>query len=104
MRTLNRLCPGADDGIRTRDPHLGKVVLYQLSHVRACSSILGARSETFNRSHRAPSREIQSVPVEPNPPSPRPVRGRSSAHIGETAGIATITNCAIRSPVWISTA
>jgi hypothetical protein len=28
---------GADDGIRTRDPHLGKVVLYQLSHVRAGS-------------------------------------------------------------------
>ena len=28
-----RFC-GADDGIRTRDPHLGKVVLYQLSHVR----------------------------------------------------------------------
>ena len=26
--------PGADDGIRTRDPHLGKVMLYQLSHVR----------------------------------------------------------------------
>src|SRR5688500_14403021 len=25
---------GADDGIRTRDHHLGKVVLYQLSHVR----------------------------------------------------------------------
>ena len=25
---------GADDGIRTRDPNLGKVVLYQLSHVR----------------------------------------------------------------------
>src|SRR4051795_8877381 len=24
----------ADDGIRTRDPHLGKVTLYQLSHVR----------------------------------------------------------------------
>src|SRR5947207_15757373 len=28
--------PGADDGIRTRDPHLGNVVLYQLSHVRVC--------------------------------------------------------------------
>ena len=27
----------ADDGIRTRDPHLGKVMLYQLSHVRAAS-------------------------------------------------------------------
>jgi hypothetical protein len=30
-----RVSSGADDGIRTRDPHLGKVVLYQLSHVRA---------------------------------------------------------------------
>ena len=28
----------ADDGIRTRDPHLGKVMLYQLSHVRMLSS------------------------------------------------------------------
>ena len=26
---------GADDGTRTRDPHLGKVMLYQLSHIRA---------------------------------------------------------------------
>ena len=25
---------GADNGTRTRDPHLGKVMLYQLSHVR----------------------------------------------------------------------
>ena len=24
----------ADDEIRTRDPHLGKVMLYQLSHIR----------------------------------------------------------------------
>src|SRR5918996_5809099 len=29
----------ADDGIRTRDPHLGKVVLYQLSHVRVAPSL-----------------------------------------------------------------
>jgi branched-chain amino acid aminotransferase len=32
----------ADDGIRTRDPHLGKVMLYQLSHVRvpaACDAV-----------------------------------------------------------------
>ena len=28
---------GADNGVRTRDPHLGKVVLYQLSHVRVAS-------------------------------------------------------------------
>ena len=30
----------ADDGIRTRDPHLGKVMLYQLSHVRAPGTLL----------------------------------------------------------------
>jgi hypothetical protein len=30
---------GADDGIRTRDPNLGKVVLYQLSHVRAADTL-----------------------------------------------------------------
>jgi hypothetical protein len=26
--------PRADDGIRTRDPHLGKVMRYQLRYVR----------------------------------------------------------------------
>ena len=34
----------ADDGIRTRDPHLGKVMLYQLSHVRVISVRLPAFS------------------------------------------------------------
>ena len=29
---------GAEDGTRTRDPHLGKVMLYQLSHFRPISS------------------------------------------------------------------
>ena len=45
---------GADDGVRTRDPDLGKVVLYQLSHVRVarkynkgCQSILQAPILTF---------------------------------------------------------
>src|SRR5437773_8760187 len=28
---------GAEDGTRTRDPHLGKVMLYQLSHFRVSS-------------------------------------------------------------------
>jgi hypothetical protein len=31
---VTREAVGADDGTRTRDPHLGKVMLYQLSHVR----------------------------------------------------------------------
>src|SRR4029453_5060189 len=30
----------ADDGTRTRDPHLGKVMLYQLSHVRVGDTTL----------------------------------------------------------------
>ena len=34
VRDVPRHHSGADDGIRTRDPNLGKVVLYQLSHVR----------------------------------------------------------------------
>ena len=33
----------ADDEIRTRDPHLGKVMLYQLSHVRMLR-LTGARN------------------------------------------------------------
>jgi hypothetical protein len=32
--TMGSRSSRADDGIRTRDPHLGKVMLYQLSHVR----------------------------------------------------------------------
>ena len=39
-RSFNRpeSCNGADNGARTRDPNLGKVVLYQLSHVRICKT------------------------------------------------------------------
>ena len=42
VKKSNRLekSNGADDGVRTRDPNLGKVVLYQLSHVRAQESII----------------------------------------------------------------
>ncbi len=48
---------GADNGVRTRDPHLGKVVLYQLSHVRVAKSYIsscdntaqGKISKTLNR-------------------------------------------------------
>lgn len=29
---------GADNGIRTRDPRLGKPMLYQLSYVRICGA------------------------------------------------------------------
>ena len=32
---------GAEDGTRTRDPHLGKVMLYQLSHFRSICATTG---------------------------------------------------------------
>ncbi len=36
LRPRTRGRDGADDRIRTGDPHLGKVMLYQLSYVRRC--------------------------------------------------------------------
>src|SRR5205823_11864207 len=35
----------AEDGTRTRDPNLGKVVLYQLSHFRVCRSRIAMQVE-----------------------------------------------------------
>ena len=37
-RRSRAIALGADNGARTRDPNLGKVVLYQLSHVRICKT------------------------------------------------------------------
>ena len=37
-RSSRAVALGADNGARTRDPNLGKVVLYQLSHVRICKT------------------------------------------------------------------
>src|SRR5699024_12215791 len=36
----------ADDGTRTRDPHLGQVMLYQLSHIRISSARYPSRRDT----------------------------------------------------------
>ena len=41
----------ADDGIRTRDPHLGKVMLYQLSHVRVPSPRRGEAAQAGRGRH-----------------------------------------------------
>ena len=47
----------ADDEIRTRDPNLGKVVLYQLSHIRV---VLFRELEYSNRKIRLKQTEISS--------------------------------------------
>src|SRR6266699_5459650 len=66
---------GAEDGTRTRDPHLGKVMLYQLSHFRIAS---GGISERANYSFGPPpfrKRRIDAV----NPCTKlRPATGPSS--------------------------
>src|SRR6266511_2899233 len=57
---------GADDGIRTRDPHLGKVVLYQLSHVRVFRG--GPSDEPESRgspAHLQPNAWADGPPPEP---------------------------------------
>src|SRR5581483_10814138 len=88
----------ADDGIRTRDPNLGKVVLYQLSHVRVVRETYqspagpGYVGETYWR------------PVEPNPPWPRVVCPRSSTSSQSMAATSWITSWAMRSPTATSNA
>src|SRR5256885_16863810 len=56
----------ADDGIRTRDPHLGKVMRYQLRYVRTSPRQLGATEENSSRvrcpvPNRIPARRAYEV-------------------------------------------
>ena len=50
---------GADNGARTRDPNLGKVVLYQLSHVRLrvpnIRDAAGGRKDYFEKVFHRPN-------------------------------------------------
>ena len=46
--TNARISPRADDGIRTRDPHLGKVMRYQLRYIREAPDNLSPVAETDN--------------------------------------------------------
>ena len=66
----------AGDGIRTRDPQLGKLMLYQLSYTRATAQPY--RRESLFTSHLSPGRMGGSVGE-----TPRTVKG--SAFIRDTA-------------------
>ena len=50
---------GAENGTRTRDPDLGKVVLYQLSYFRVLALWLWAQMDSNHRSRR---QQIYSLP------------------------------------------
>ncbi len=52
--------PGADDETRTRDPHLGKVMRYQLRYIRIARSRLVCRGARRNFIVHRPSFQIRS--------------------------------------------
>ena len=84
---------GADNGARTRDPHLGKVVLYQLSHVRKYGGENRIRTggEGFAGPCLTtwPSRHYQK----------KPARKRASNELERTTGLEPATTLAR----WCST-
>src|SRR5437879_783743 len=85
---------GADDGIRTRDPHLGKVVLYQLSHVRVTTDFITGRRPVripwtrtprrpaCSRAARPPTRAPRRGPRRPRVARPDPPSGSAPAPTG----------------------
>ena len=81
--------PRADDGIRTRDPHLGKVMRYQLRYIRAqrARSSPGAKHDD---SRREPTRTTFSVPSAASP---------SVAYAARSAEVSARANLRPRSPL-----
>ena len=90
----------ADDEIRTRDPHLGKVMLYQLSHVRIALLVLALSDRLVRRveNSSAPFPGMQNRPsparfhaqTQPDDPAVRP-RRHARALPTRTAGRAIRT-------------
>jgi hypothetical protein len=53
----------AGNGTRTRDPNLGKVVLYQLSYSRACRKLAVTIPRDKNDAHSRPNAErVHRIP------------------------------------------
>jgi hypothetical protein len=86
----------ADDGTRTRDPHLGKVMRYQLRYIRmaplsASAGLAGrigpAREDQF-RSYevRRPERAASALPSPERDSDPRPLSHQDSALPLELSG------------------
>jgi hypothetical protein len=73
---------GAEDGTRTRDPHLGKVMLYQLSHFRSMCDHRSrwCREPDSNWRHR--DFQSRALPTELSRPDGQPGFGRPSAEAG----------------------
>src|SRR3954468_5585614 len=74
---------GAEDGTRTRDPHLGKAMLYQLSHFRpnVPSTARWCREPESNWRHR--DFQSRALPTELSRPDGQPA-------VGCPSGVVTI--------------
>ena len=57
MPLASSMRPRADDGIRTRDPHLGKVMRYQLRYIRAQRT----RSSSGAMHDDSPPRDVAQI-------------------------------------------
>ena len=63
IRPYQEEATGAGNGVRTRDPKLGKLVLYQLSYARSRISLRHGRLPAFLKNQRstgAVKRQLQS--------------------------------------------
>src|SRR5215469_10430939 len=89
----------ADDGIRTRDPHLGKVMLYQLSHVRRAPQRETAHAGRYRRAFKncspsCPARKLRPEPGTARPRAPRRALGLSAMLRSRTKDIsASVEAC-----------
>jgi hypothetical protein len=86
---------GADDGIRTRDPNLGKVVLYQLSHVRMCPK---AQVRSLATGYPLRNTSESQVWVPRAPPTRAPDAGVARSATGATIAVAAPSGAAARRP------
>ena len=86
-------CDGADNGARTRDPNLGKVVLYQLSHVRLRGSTIREFSRVCKRQHLLHKRirlAVSRVDLQPH---------RNGSHIHQDSALHVALSPGTISPV-----
>src|SRR5688572_28814151 len=83
---------GADDGIRTRDPNLGKVVLYQLSHVRVGRS-------RYQRSGGADKRAGRVC--RPSPNGQEPVLGLANLFLDRLVRVHGVVGTWRGSSAWV---
>ena len=71
----------ADDEIRTRDPHLGKVMRYQLRYIRISFRSSPRHLNDFSRSFRRNQNRTRRPGVSPRPALPMCIRRPASASI-----------------------